>query len=131
MKVAQAEKKVRQTVIEIRKLSTNRKWCNWADAWLSSTDRSAASAESAAKVMARGAPKASAGDRPPTRATLLKESAGNAALAAAIVARSGGEEIDPFASMILAGYLKKDDPAVEKKNKRGQKPAGKVARRAD
>jgi hypothetical protein len=34
MKVAEAEKKVREAVIEIRKLSTNKKWCNWADAWL-------------------------------------------------------------------------------------------------
>jgi len=108
MKVAEAEKKVREAVIEIRKLSTNKKWCNWADAWLSGADRTAASAESVAKEMARGAPKASSSGRPRTRAALLKEPAGNAALAAAIVARSGAEEIDPFASMLLEGYLKKN-----------------------
>ena len=110
MKVGEAEEKVRETIIEIRKVFTNKKWCKWADAWLSGADRTPASADSVAKEMARHPTKATATGRPPSRAAMLKLSAGNAALAAAIVARSAGEEIDPFASMILEGYLKSDRP---------------------
>jgi hypothetical protein len=111
MKVGETEEKVRETITEIRKVFTNRKWCNWADAWLSGTDRTAASAESVAKEMARHPAKATATGRPPSRVAMLKLPARNAALAAAIVARSAGEEIDPFASLMLEGYLKKDDSA--------------------
>jgi hypothetical protein len=119
MKVSEAEQKVRETIIEIRKVFTNKKWCKWADAWLSGADRTVASAESVAKEMARHAPKATATGRPPPRAAMLKSPAGNAAFAAATVARSAGDEIDPFASMMLEGYLKKDDPAAAKKKGRG------------
>jgi hypothetical protein len=41
---------------------------------------------------------------------MLKSPAAKAALAAAIVARSASDEIDPFASMMLEGYLKNDHP---------------------
>jgi hypothetical protein len=51
---------------------------------------------------------------------MLKSPAGKAALAAAIVARSGSDEIDPFDSMMLEGYLKNDPPVAAKKNKNGQ-----------
>jgi hypothetical protein len=55
---------------------------------------------------------------------MLKSPAQNAALAAAIVARGADEEIDPFASLMLEGYLKKDDSAGDKKNKKPRKAAG-------
>ena len=118
MKVGEAEEKVRETVTEIRKVFTNRKWCKWADAWLSGIDRTAASAESVAKEMARHPAKATATRRPSSSVAMLKLPAGNAALAAAIVARSAGEEIDPFASLMLESYLKKDDSAVGKDDKK-------------
>ena len=35
MEVPEAEEKVREIIIEIRKVFTNKKWCQWADAWLS------------------------------------------------------------------------------------------------
>ena len=108
MKVAEAERKVRETITEIRKVFTNKKWRAWADAWLSGADRSVASAESIAEEMARHTSKATAAGRPPSRAAMLKVPAGNASLAAAIVARNAGEEIDPFASMMLEGYLSGD-----------------------
>jgi hypothetical protein len=49
VKIGEAEKKVRETTIEIRKVFTNKKWCTWADARLSGANRTAASAESLAK----------------------------------------------------------------------------------
>jgi hypothetical protein len=49
VKVGETEKKVLETIIEIRKVFTNKKWCTWADARLSGADRTAASAESPAK----------------------------------------------------------------------------------
>jgi hypothetical protein len=51
--------------------------------------------------MARHAPKATAADRLSSRGAMLKSPAGKAALAAAIVARSASDEIDPFTSMML------------------------------
>jgi len=121
VKIKEAEEKVRETIVAIREVFTNKKWCKWADDWLSGADRTAASAEEFAKEMARHTPKAATG-RAPSRAA-LRSPAGNAALAAAIVARSSGEEIDPFASMMLEGYLKNADaPSVKKK--KGQKDAG-------
>ena len=52
---------------------------------------------------------------------MLKAPAGNVALAAAIVARSVSEEIDPFASMMLEGYLTRDQasPGRKKRSRRG------------
>jgi hypothetical protein len=35
--------------------------------------------------------------------------------------RGASDEIDPFASMMLEGYLKNDHPVAAKKNKNGQK----------
>jgi hypothetical protein len=117
VKIKEAEEKVRETIVAIRKVFTNKKWCKWADEWLSGTDRTAASAESVAKEMARPTTKATASGRPPSRAAILKSPAGNAALAAAILARSSGGEIDPFASMMLEGYLKKDEPSAIRNKK--------------
>jgi hypothetical protein len=106
MKVPEAEEKVRETIIEIRKVFTNKKWCKWADAWLSGTDRSVESAVSIAEDMARRrAPTKTTAGRPSSRGALLSLPAGNAALAAAIVARSG-DELDQFAAMMLEEYVK-------------------------
>jgi NAD/NADP transhydrogenase alpha subunit len=106
MKVPEAEEKVRETIIEIRKVLTNKKWCKWADAWLSGADRSVESAISIAEEMARRrAPAKTTAGRSSSRRPLLSLSAGNAALAAAIVARSTGE-LDQFAAMMLAEYVK-------------------------
>ena len=55
MKVPEAEEKVRETIIEIRKVFTNKKWCKWADAWLLSMDRSVESAVSIAEDIWRAA----------------------------------------------------------------------------
>jgi hypothetical protein len=120
VKIKEAEEKVREAVVAIRKVFTNKKWCKWADEWLSGADRTAASAESIAKEMARHAPKATSAGRLSSRSAMLKSPAGKAALAAAIVARSASDEIDPFASMMLEGYLKNDHPVAAKKNKNGQ-----------
>jgi NAD/NADP transhydrogenase alpha subunit len=121
MKVPEAEEKVRETIIEIRKLFTNKKWCKWADAWLSGADRSAESAISTAEDMARRrvSAKTTAG-RSSSRGALLSRSAGNAALAAAIVARSSGE-LDEFAAMMLAEYVKgKGLPSASKEGGQAQ-----------
>src|SRR5262249_31970854 len=92
-----AEEKVREAVVAARKVFTNKKWCKWAaDEWLSGAGRTPASAESVAKEMARHAPKATAAGRLSSRGAMLKSPAGKAALAAAIVARSASDEIDPF-----------------------------------
>jgi len=116
VKIKDAEEKVRETIAAIREVFANKKWCKWADDWLSGANRTAASAEEVAKEMARHTPNAAATGRVPSRAAILKSPAGNVALAAAIVARSSGEEIDPFASMMLEGYLKNEDaPSVRKK----------------
>jgi hypothetical protein len=124
MKMKDAEEKIRESIIEIRKLFTNKKWCRWADAWLSGADRSVASAELVAKEMGRHAPKSTSSGQPSSPSAMLKSPAQNAALAAAIVARSADEEIDPFASLMLEGYLKKDDSAGDKKNKKPRKAGG-------
>jgi hypothetical protein len=124
MKVEDAEEKVRESIIEIRKVFTNKKWCRWADAWLSGADRSVASAELVTKEMGRYTSKPTSSGQPPSPSAMLKSPAGNAALAAAIVARSAGEEIDPFASLMLEGYLKKDDSAGGKKDKKPRNAAG-------
>lgn len=106
MKVPEAEEKVRETIIEIRKVFTNKKWCKWADAWLSGADRSVESAISIAEDMARRrAPAKTTAGRPSSRGALLSLPAGNAALAAAIVARSS-DELDQFAAMMLEDYVK-------------------------
>src|SRR5215467_3058776 len=105
MKVPEAEEKVRDTIIEIRKVFTNKKWCKWADAWLSGADRSVESATSIAEDMARRAPTKTSAGRSTSRAALLSLPAGNAALAAAIVARSS-DELDQFAVMMLEEYVK-------------------------
>jgi len=72
------------------------------------------------RKMARHAPKATAAGRLSSRGAMLKSPAGKGALAAAIVARSASDQIDPFASMMLEGYLKNDHPVPGKKNKNGQ-----------
>lgn len=104
MKVPEAEEKVREAIIEIRKVFTNKKWCKWADAWLSGADRSVESAVSIGEDLARRAPTKAPPGRPSSRAALLSMPAGNAALAAAIVARSSGE-LDQFAAMMLEEYV--------------------------
>jgi hypothetical protein len=106
MKVSEAEERVREAILEIRKVFTNKKWCKWADAWLSGADRSAESAVSIAEDMARRAPTKTTTGRPTSRGALLSLPAGNAALAAAIVAR-GGDELDQFAAMMLEEYVKR------------------------
>ena len=108
MKVPEAEEKVREAIIEIRKVFTNKKWCKWADAWLSGADRSVESAVSIAEDMARRAPTKTTPGRPPSRGALLSLPAGNAALAAAIVARSS-DELDQFAVMMLEEYVKRKE----------------------
>jgi hypothetical protein len=106
MKVPEAEEKVRETIIEIRKVFTNKRWCKWADAWLSGADRSVESAISIGEDMARRrSPAKTSAGRSSSRRALLSLSAGNVALAAAIVARSSGE-LDQFAAMMLAEYVK-------------------------
>jgi len=106
MKVPEAEEKVREAIVEIRKVFTNKKWCKWADAWLSGADRSVESAVSIAEQLARRAPTKTTPGRPASRAALLSMPAGNAALAAAIVARSS-DELDQFAAMMLEEYVKR------------------------
>ena len=69
--------------------------------------------------LARHRTKATAAGRPPSRSAMLKVPAENAALAAAIVARNLSDEIDPFASLMLEGYLKKDEPSAGRKKKDG------------
>jgi len=120
MKVEEAEKRVRETISEIREGFKNKKWCQWADEWLSGADRTAPSAESIANEMARHRTKATAAGRAPSRSAMLKVPAENAALAAAIVARNLSDEIDPFASLMLEGYLKKDEPSAGGKKKDGR-----------
>ena len=105
MKVEEAEEKVREAIIEIRKVFTNKKWCKWADAWLSGADRSAESAMSIAEDMARRRPAKTTVGRPSSRGAQLSLPAGNAALAAAIVARSS-DELDKFAALMLEEYVK-------------------------
>lgn len=116
MKVSAAEKKLRGAIAEIRKTYRNKKWCQWADAWLSGSDRTAESAVSIAETAARRAPKPASSGRAPSPSALLSEPAGNAALAAAIIARSSGGELDQFASMMLDGYLKPTDQPVSKRD---------------
>jgi hypothetical protein len=108
MKVPEAEEKVREAIIEIGKGFTNKKWRKWADAWLSGADRSVESAVSIAEDMARRAPTKTTPGQPASRAALLAMPAGNAALAAAIVARSSGE-LDQFAAMMLEEYVKRKE----------------------
>ena len=115
MKVAAAEKKLRDTIGEIRKTYRNKRWCQWADARLSGTDRTAESAVSIAEATMRRAPKTTRSGGPPSPSALLSEPASNAALAAAIIARSTSGELDQFAAMMLEGYLKSTDATVSQK----------------
>jgi hypothetical protein len=77
MNVREAERKLRETITEIRQPFTNKKWCRWADARLCGADRTAASPESAAKEMSGDATKATTTGRPPSRAAMLRSPAGN------------------------------------------------------
>ena len=106
MDTDEAQKQIRETIAAIRKVFKHKAWRAWADAWLSGTNQTSASAMAMSKAMAHRSPTTLRSDQ---LEVLLAGPAGNAALNASFVedlvqGHYKGDLPEWLSSQIAQGY---------------------------